>query len=345
VRKVPMFLAAPFLAASFAAAPPTAPPAFAADPEQIPIASYDVTQTPMSGYGCWTHVYTGSIVDTGRAVTGSVTCGPGTPDHLANYYGGGGTLNDNIFSTSSDHNQLLLTTMNAADGLPIEPVITLHLAKLTRVKRISIYGGDVAWNVLPGALNAATIEIEGKPVFMSSAPFGTPNVLGVPANDLFDIDYTEQSWMPTKTVVLKDFHADFFGSQFNQFSITEIVVEGVPIKPVTIDVKPGEKDPVSINTGRGKIPVAILGSSTFDVGKIEVSGGSLTFGTFGWEVSLADCSGPQDVNKDRVPDLVCHFVNYAIDWTQGFTTVRLHGSTIDGKSFYGTDEIQPAPRL
>ena len=41
--------------------------------------------------------------------------------------GGSGTLNDNVFSTTSDNNQLLLTTMNAVDGLPIEPVITLHL--------------------------------------------------------------------------------------------------------------------------------------------------------------------------------------------------------------------------
>ena len=343
MRTFSVALVAAFLAVSFAVAPPAAVPAAAAEPAvvQIPIATYDVTQTPMSGYGCWTHTYTGSIVDTGRAVTGSVTCGPGTPDHLANYSGGGGTLNDNVFSTSSDNNQLLLTTMNAADGLPIEPVITLHLEQPTRVKRISIYGGDVAWNVLPGALNAATIEIGGKPVFMSSAPFGTPNVLGVPANDLFDIDYTEQSWITTKEIVLKDFQADFFGWKFDQFSITEIVVEGIPVTQVAIDVKPGDRDPVSIKPGRGKIPVAIMGTPTFDAATIEVSGGSLTFGVFGWEVSLADCNAPEDLNKDGVLDRVCHFVNYAVDWTQGFTNVYLNGQTTDGIQFSGTDTIAP----
>jgi hypothetical protein len=307
----------------------------------IPIESYDVTQTPMSGFGCWTHTYTGAIVDTGRTVSGSVSCGSEVADHLANYSGGGGTLNDLIYSTSSDDNQLLVTTMNADDGLPIEPVITLHLKHLTRVKRISLYGGDVAYNVLPGALNAATIEIGGKPLFMSSTPFGTPNVLDVPANDLFDIDYTEQSWISTKTIVLRDFQADFFGWQFNQFSITEIVVEGLPITQVEIDVKPGDKDPVHIVPGRGMIPVAIMGSPHFDVKKIDVSGGSLFFGVFGWEVSLLDCTGPKDLNRDGVLDRVCHFVNYAVDWTQGFTSVYLNGQTTDGVQFYGTDTIRP----
>lgn len=345
MRKVDVFFAAALLAGSLAVAPPAVTPALATGPATIPIESYDITETPMSGFGCWTHVYTGSIVDTGRTVSGSVTCGGETADHLANYSGGSGTLNDGIYSASSDNNQLILTTTNADDGLPIEPVITLHLAQTARVKGISIYGGDVAWNVLPGALNAATIEIGGKPLFKSSTAFGTPNVLGVPANDDFDIDYTEQSWIATRTIVLKDFQADLFGSPFSQFPITEITVRGDPDQEVTIDVKPGEKDPVTISTGRGKIPVAIMGSPTFDVRDVEVSGGSLTFGTYGWEVSLTDCNKPADLNKDGRLDLVCHFATYAIDWTQGFTTVWMNGQTTDGRQFYGSDRILPAPRF
>lgn len=346
MRKAALLSVGALLATLFALAPQAAQEVRAGtDPVQIRVVSYDVTQTPMSGYGCWTHTYTGAIEVLDRTVSGSVSCGSELADHLANYTGGGGTLNDNIFSTSNDDNQLLLTTMDDDAGRRIEPVITLHLEDWTFVKRVSIYGGDVAWNVLPGALNAMTIEIGGKPLFMSSAAFGTPNVLGVPANDLFDIDYTEQSWEPTKTVVLKDFQADFFGWQFNQFSITEIVIEGVPATKAVIDVKPGDRDPVLITSGRGKIPVAIMGNAALDVSTIDTGGGSLTFGTYGWEVSLVDCNKPTAINKDEWPDLVCHFANYAVDWTQGFSSVRLNGWTIDGARFFGEDTMRPAPRL
>ena len=52
----------------------------------VPIVSYDVSQTPGSGFGCWSHLYTGTIVDTGHTVGGSVVCIP-NGGHVFNYSG------------------------------------------------------------------------------------------------------------------------------------------------------------------------------------------------------------------------------------------------------------------
>lgn len=199
--------------------------------------------------------------------------------------------------------------------------------------------------MLPGALNAATIEIGGESLVKTSTPFGTPNALGVPSNDDFDIDYTVQSWIPTRTIVLKDFQADVFGSPCSQFSITEITVRGDPIQTVAIDVKPGEKNPVTITTGdpvRGKLPIAIYGSSTFNAGNVDL--GSLSFGVNGWESNPLWCNAPQDLNKDGFVDLLCHFMNNSARWEQGLTTVHLNGRTFDDAYFHGTETVIYAPR-
>jgi len=74
---------------------------------------------------------------------------------------------------------------------------------------------------------------------------------------------------------------------------------------VTIDVKPGS-DPNCFNiNGHGVVPVAILGSDTFDVYQINQS--SLLFA--GLEARVRGNKGPfcsfQDSNADGFTDLVC----------------------------------------
>src|SRR5262245_45835757 len=66
---------------------------------QAVIVSYDIQQVPRSGFGCWSHDYNGTIINTGRTVSSAVIC---TPDgnQLADYSGGTGTLADNLFPTS-----------------------------------------------------------------------------------------------------------------------------------------------------------------------------------------------------------------------------------------------------
>jgi hypothetical protein len=107
---------------------------------------------------------------------------------------------------------------------------------------------------------------------------------------------------------------------------------------VTIDIKPGE-GPAPINTkSKGKIPVAVLSSGTFDA-VAEVDQTSLTFGHTGSEKSLAFCSGPQDVDGDGLLDLVCHFDTPSTRFQPGDTKGNLEGKTMGGNAIMGIDSV------
>lgn len=96
-----------------------------------------------------------------------------------------------------------------------------------------------------------------------------------------------------------------------------------PVKKVNIEVKPGSDNVAPINPrSRGKIPVAILGSSGFSVTSVDVARDALTFGANGDEMSLHKCAKSlEDVNDDGYNDLVCHFNNQ----DAGFTADSLEG--------------------
>ena len=74
---------------------------------------------------------------------------------------------------------------------------------------------------------------------------------------------------------------------------------------VEIDIKPGS-DPNSINPSlEGDLPVAILGSDSFDVANVDVT--TLAFGPDG--ASFEHSHGPhfEDVNGDGLTDLMAHY--------------------------------------
>jgi hypothetical protein len=190
----------------------------------VPIIQYDVVETHLPGFGCWFHEYIGTVTSTGRTDSGSVTCTP-EGNQIANYSGGQGTLNDGIISTSTSATHLFVMR-NDDDGVPIRPVITLHLAETVAVTAIRIYGGDIDFNALPGALGGLTVEIGGISRALDTTPFGAPNVLGVPPNDEITIVGTDLEGILTNRIVLSDFRATLFGAPFDQFSIAEISVEG-----------------------------------------------------------------------------------------------------------------------
>jgi len=112
---------------------------------------------------------------------------------------------------------------------------------------------------------------------------------------------------------------------------------------VAIDIKPGS-DPNCFNVnGHGVIPVAILGSSTFDVTLVDT--GNLLFG--GLEVRVRGNKGPlcslEDSNGDLMLDLVCHFEDDAANWSPGDSDATLTGTLLDSTQFEGTDSICVVP--
>ncbi|MGI8386545.1 hypothetical protein [Robertmurraya sp. P23] len=79
---------------------------------------------------------------------------------------------------------------------------------------------------------------------------------------------------------------------------------GEPIIPI-IDIKPNS-DPSSYGSNpKGSIPVALLGSSNFDVSKVEDS--TVRFGDTPNQGAEASHVGIEDYNKDGYMDKVYHF--------------------------------------
>jgi len=112
-----------------------------------------------------------------------------------------------------------------------------------------------------------------------------------------------------------------------------------------IDIKPGSA-PNSINTkSMGVVPVAILGSTSFDVLDVDVT--TLAFGPAG-AAPVHDLTNPdtfddhlQDVNGDGFDDLVSHYKQKETGIVCGDTEAPLIVSTTGGEFILGTDSVNP----
>ena len=113
-------------------------------------------------------------------------------------------------------------------------------------------------------------------------------------------------------------------------------------------IKPGG-DPNPINPmSQGVIPVAILGSDSFDVSDVDTS--TLIFGP---TVVLGDpcCASPihrqlghfEDVNDDGFTDLVSHYRTQEAGIAFGEISASVTGTTIGGIPFEGCEYIVTVP--
>jgi hypothetical protein len=121
--------------------------------------------------------------------------------------------------------------------------------------------------------------------------------------------------------------------------ITELKVQGKLL--ALIDIKPAS-DPNSINPmGQGVIPVAILGSDTFDVADVDAS--TLAFGPAG--APLAHRNGPhlKDPNDDGIPDLLAHFPTLEAGIAFADEEACVTGELLDGTPFEGCDSVVTVP--
>jgi len=105
---------------------------------------------------------------------------------------------------------------------------------------------------------------------------------------------------------------------------------------VTIDIKPGsDANPINAE-GKGVVPVAILGSDSFDVSAVDTA--MVLFGPM--EANPKHHGGHlEDVDLNGYMDLVFHFPVQDTGLVVGDTHACLDGLTLHGWPFQGCDTV------
>ncbi len=107
--------------------------------------------------------------------------------------------------------------------------------------------------------------------------------------------------------------------------------------PVSIDIKPATF-PNSINPqSKGKIPVAILTTDSFDATTVDPA--TVLFGPTGIETGPVQYAA-EDVDEDGDIDLVLHFVTQETGITCGTVSAALTGALFGGVRIKGSDSIE-----
>lgn len=108
--------------------------------------------------------------------------------------------------------------------------------------------------------------------------------------------------------------------------------------PVNIEIKPPSMPPVSVNPrAQGDTPVAILGTTNFQVSSIDAA--SLRLGP-GGSTPSANQVHFDDVNGDGIIDMVAQFPTQEIGIRCNDTALFLTGKTTSGVAIQGSEELQ-----
>jgi hypothetical protein len=108
------------------------------------------------------------------------------------------------------------------------------------------------------------------------------------------------------------------------------------VQPADIDIKPGSDSNSTNPRSKGVIPVAVLGSASFDATQVDSS--TVQFGP-GNAPAVRD-GIVTDINNDGFPDMLLHFRTKAAAIQCGNTSASLSGMTFNGQRFTGSDSIR-----
>jgi hypothetical protein len=123
-----------------------------------------------------------------------------------------------------------------------------------------------------------------------------------------------------------------------------LVTEQPVTVTVAIDIKPGS-DTNCVNLGsEGVVPVAILGSATFDVTTVDQTTLELAGNRARVKGKSGNIGSFEDVNNDGFLDLVVQFPVEGLNLTDSDVEATLTGTLLDGTPIEGTDDICTVPQ-
>lgn len=125
-----------------------------------------------------------------------------------------------------------------------------------------------------------------------------------------------------------------------------VSVVGSAIKtfvPMSVDIKPGTKEN-TINLGsKGNVPVALLGSNSFDALKIDPTSVIMKGATVKLRGKDVIQANMEDVNGDDFLDLLVHIDTEALQASESDTEAIVEARLLDGTLLMGTDVVRIVP--
>jgi hypothetical protein len=113
-----------------------------------------------------------------------------------------------------------------------------------------------------------------------------------------------------------------------------------PFLRITIDIKPDDPDNTINLKSRGTVPVAILGSATFDPTTVDPATVTLAGAPVVTRPNGVPMTSIADVNGDGYLDLLLHFRTQDLQLTRTSTEAVLYGETFSGQRIRGADAVR-----
>ncbi len=190
-----------------------------------------------------------------------------------------------------------------------------------------------------GFLSPFTVVVNGAPLGQyrpgQSADFtGFPGG-GVASFRITGINPAVDAANPAAFPIKLEFNKQ--AATFAMLPLTETVLQ------VAVDIKPGTF-PNTINLGsNGVVPVAILSTAAFDARNVDPATVTVASAAVKIKPNGSRQASFEDVNGDRILDLVVHVSTEALKLTSSNTEAVVEGRTFDGRMIRGTDSIRVVP--